>query len=338
MEYLDFESLTNDLKNINTQQKYWMIRTMGGSYYGDFIRNNYVAVGYNEVTLELLRRLPETEAAAKTELKALFIRQFPNIPNTGYPVAQLLRFTREIHQGDIVIIPSTNATHVAIGIVRGDMYEEEHPQIDSEHHCRFKKRRRVEWKFSGRRATLPPALQLMFNSRHILSDVSSYAPYVDSVVNDCYVKDDVFNLVLRIRTQKSVSLDDFCDLKAVSILIDDFCIKHNISSEGVLDMKVQMESPGWLRLSTKAIRKFLLFGLFTVALTGGGIKYRQGEGWSVYTNGIAGAVNDYLDREADRELVRAARRAMDSLQIKQPEDLQPIIEMLNAKNEGRVKY
>ena len=116
MEYLDFESLTNDLKNINTQQKYWMIRTMGGSYYGDFIRNNYVAVGYNEVTLELLRRLPETEAAAKTELKALFIRQFPNIPNTGYPVAQLLRFTREIHQGDIVIIPSTNATHVAIGI------------------------------------------------------------------------------------------------------------------------------------------------------------------------------------------------------------------------------
>lgn len=338
MEYLDFESLTNDLKNINSQQKYWMIRTMGGAYYGDFIRNDYVAVGYNEIPLEFLRRLPDTEAAAKTELKAFFINHFPNTTNTGYPVAQLLRFTREIHQGDIVIIPSSNATHVAIGIIRGEMYEEEHPQIDSEHHCSFKKRRRVEWKFSGRRSALPPALQLMFNSRHILSDVSSYAPYVDSVVNDCYVKDDVFNLVLRIRTQRPVTLDNFCDLKAVSVLIDDFCAKNNISAEGTLDMKVQMESPGWLRLSTKAIWKFLLFGLFTVALTGGGIKYRQGDGWSVYTNGVAGAINDYLDREADRELVRAAVRAMDSLQIKQPDDLQPIIEMLNAKNEGREKY
>lgn len=338
MEYFDFESLTTDLKDINSQQKYWMIRTMAGSYYGDFVRNGYVAVGYNDITLEFLRRLPEAEAAAKTELKAFFMNVYPNINNTGYPVAQLLRFTREIHQGDIVIIPSSNAAHVAIGVVRGEIYEEGNPQIDDEHRCSFKKRRRVEWKFSGRRALLPPALQLMFNSRHILSDVSNYAPYVDSIVNDCYVKDDVFNLVLRIRTQKSVSLDDFCDLKAVSFLIDDFCARHNISSQGTLDMKVQMESPGWLRLSTKEIIKFFLFGLFIVALTGGGIKYKRGDGWAVYTNGITGAINDYLDREADRELVKAAARAMDSLQIKQPEDLQPIIEMLNAKNEGREKY
>ena len=338
MEYLDFESLTNDLKNINSQQKYWMIRTMGGAYYGDFIRNDYVAVGYNEIPLEFLRKLPDTEAAAKTELKAFFINQFPNTTNTGYPVAQLLRFTREIRQGDIVIIPSSNAAHVAIGIIRGDMYEEEHPQIDSEHRCGFKKRRKVDWKFSGRRSALPPALQLMFNSRHILSDVTNYAPFVDSVINDFYVKDDIYNLVLRIRTQKDVSLDDFCDLKAISILIDNFCKIHGIPSDGSLVMKIQMESPGWLKLSTAGIKKLLLFGLFSVAINGGGIEYDKEKGLNIHTDGLIGAINNYLDREADRELVRAAARAMDSLQIKQPEDLQPIIEMLNAKNEGREKY
>lgn len=36
--------------------------------------------------------------------------------------------------------------------------------------------------------------------------------------------------------------------------------------------------------------------------------------------------------------VEAATRAVDSLKIKAPEDLQPIIDILNAKNEGREKY
>ena len=103
-------------------------------------------------------------------------------------------------------------------------------------------------------------------------------------------------------------------------------------------MKVQMESPGWLRLSTKGIGKLLLFGLFTTILTGGGVKFNKKDGLDIYTNGIGGIINDYLDRKADRELVRAAARAMDSLQIKTPEDMQPIIGILNAKNEGRRNY
>lgn len=338
MEYFDYESLLTAFKNINNQQKYWLIRTMSGTYYGDFVRNDYVAVGYNEITLDDLRHLPESESEAKEMLKLKFINRYPTINNTGYPVAQLLRFTREIKPNDIVIIPSSSATHVAIGVVRGNMYEEQNPILDSEHHCEFKKRRTIDWHYTGRRSVLPPHLQLMFNSRHILSDVSSYAPYVDSVINDCYLKDDTFNLVLRIRTRKSVSLDDFCDLKSVSLLIDDFCQRHQISADGTLDMKIQMESPGWLKLSTKNIAKFLFFGLFTVGITGGGIKYKKDEGWELYSNGIVGSINDYLDREADRELVKSAARAMDSLQIKRPEDLQPIIDILNTKNEGRDKY
>ena len=49
-------------------------------------------------------------------------------------------------------------------------------------------------------------------------------------------------------------------------------------------------------------------------------------------------ISEYLDRAADRQLVEAAARACDSLKIKAPEDLQPIIDILNAKNEGREKY
>lgn len=315
-----------------------MIRTMGGSYYGDFTRNNYVAVGYNDITLDYLQHLPVTDNEAKEQLKIKFSEKYPTKQNTGYPVSQILRFARDIKIGDVVIIPSSNATHVAIGVVKSDLYEEQNPIIDSEHHCEFTKRRKIDWHYYGRRSFLPPNLQLMFTSRHILSDVTNYAAYVDSVINDFYVKDDIYNLVLRIRTQKDVSLDDFCDLKAISILIDDFCRIHDIPSEGSLTMKIQMESPGWLKLSTTGIKKLLLFGLFSIAINGGGIKYDKEEGLNIHTDGLIGSINNYLDREADRELVEAAARAMDSLQIKKPEDLQPIIDILKAKNEGRDKY
>lgn len=41
MEYFNFEDLVGDLKNLNEEQKYWMVRTMGGAYYGEFIRGIY---------------------------------------------------------------------------------------------------------------------------------------------------------------------------------------------------------------------------------------------------------------------------------------------------------
>lgn len=114
-------------------------------------------------------------------------------------------------------------------------------------------------------------------------------------------------------------------------MIDDFCRIHDIPSEGSLTMKIQMESPGWLKLSTTGIKKLLLFGLFSIAINGGGIKYDKEEGLNIHTDGLIGSINNYLDREADREIVEAAARAMDSLQIKKPEDLQPIIDILKAK-------
>lgn len=338
MEYTNFEELADDIKNIDSEQNYWMVRTMGGAYYDEFVSGNYIAVGYNQVTLENICSLPPSDATAKEVLKAMIKDRYPNIRNSGYPVAQLLRFTRDIKDGDIIVIPSSGAHNIAFGVVDGRMYEEEYPLIDSEHHCDFKKRYSIKWKHRGVRTSLPPTLQLMFNSRHILSDINSYSQYIDSVMNDCYMKDDAMHMVLKIQTENEVSLDDFCDIKALSLLIDDFCRRNGIPHEEALIMKIQMESPGSLRLSTKNTFKLLTFGLFATALLGGGLTCNTENGIELYTNGIPGAINDYLDRKADRELTKAAARAMDSLKIKSPDDLRPIIELLNTKNQGRREY
>ena len=80
MEYLDFTSLIEDIKSLNNQQNYWMVRTMGGAYYREFVRGGYIAVGYNNITLADLNHLPESDNLAKEALKIKFNNQYPDIP------------------------------------------------------------------------------------------------------------------------------------------------------------------------------------------------------------------------------------------------------------------
>nr|DAV70577.1 MAG TPA: hypothetical protein [Caudoviricetes sp.] len=345
MSNFNFVNLFSDLKTLNQNTKYWMVRTMSGSYYRDFLRNGYIAVGYNDISLDTLNSLPANDNLAKEQLKVTMKKLYETLRNISYPTSQLLRFTREIKCGDIVIIPSSGASHVAIGIVESDVYEDTNPDIDSEHKCKFYKRRDIKWKLSCRREKLPPALQLMFNSRHILSDVTNYAPYVDSVINNFYVKDNTMHMVLNIKTQKDVSFDDFFDLKAIDYLVDGFCKLYPQYADGInpddrIVIKVQMESPGALRLAAKAFKRLFYFGLFTIAITGGGVEYTSKDGtkFKLHTDGLIGAISKYLDKEADRELVKSAARAVDSLKIEAPNDMQPVLELLKTKNEGREKF
>lgn len=340
MEYFDYRALAESVRTLNPEQHYWMVRTMGGCFYGDFIRNGYIAFGFDEIALQDLQQLPDEREDAKNILKDILAERREDIVKTGYYASQLLHFYCDVKVGDIVIIPSTGANHVAIGVVQSDVYEEERPVMDNNDYCSFRKRRRVEWKTSARRSTLPPALCQIFSSRHAICSVNSYSSYIDSTVHDCYYKNDTMNLVLKIRTQQEVTLKDFLDLQALDKLVEDFCRCYmgEIADDSRITMKIQMESPGWLKLSTRNVFKLLVFGLVTTSITGGGIKFKTDDGFELYTNGIPGAINEYLDRKADRELIEAAANAIDSLQIKEPKDLQPIIEILDKKNQGREKY
>lgn len=333
-----FSDILNAISAISSQRKYWMVRTMAGAYYADFIRNNYIAIGYNEISLQQLNNLPQSNKQAKDALKALYEDAYPENRSSGHPVSQLLRFAREVRIGDIVIIPSESAMHVAIGVITSEMYEVEELDPDVDNRCQFKKRMRVDWKSFSRRKKLSPSLQMMFVSRHPISDVTSYAPYIDSQICDCYLKDEEMNLVLKISTRRNVDWDDFFNLKALTVFTEEFCRYSNLNfGEAPIHMKIQMESPGSLRLSSLSTGKLLLVGLIVIALSGGGIRCER-IGLDMSTGGVPAiieAISDYKDRAADRQLVDAAVRAMDSLKIQAPTDL---MEALRVRNEIRENY
>lgn len=336
---IDLTSIIPQLEALTVPRRYWMVRTMGGTYYGDFIRNNYIAIGFDEVSLSTLERLPANYNQAKEALKIIFADKYEDMNQHGYYSSQLLHFYREIKENDVVIIPSNGASHVAIGIVQGGMYEEENPVFDSEHVCTFKKRRRVAWKVFCRRGNLPPMLQLVFNSRHPVSNVDSYAPYVDSLLNDCYYKDDKLHLVLRIKTRRDVTMNDFFCLNQIKLWAEDFCSKAGYPIDDPIVIKIQMESPGNVNLSTKCIIGALTIGILIVLISGGGFEYSlpNGQRIDMHTDGLLKAISDYKDRSMDRELVNSVKNSLDSLNIDTAKDIGPYLELMRIRNEGRTE-
>jgi len=45
------------MKEIEASQKYWLVRTFGGKYYDHFVKNNYIAIAWNEISdLEMIKQ------------------------------------------------------------------------------------------------------------------------------------------------------------------------------------------------------------------------------------------------------------------------------------------
>jgi hypothetical protein len=336
MKQLDFEKIIGSIP----ERRYWMFRTMGGVFYREFAEDGFIAIGYNEITLDELKALPENEVLSIRMLSAYTedrISEYKKAPY--YPAYQLLRFYREMKVGDVVVIPGYDSQIMSFGVISGKPYEDD-TKMYKDDFCQFKKRRMVEWKKTSSRDRLNPKLQLMFNSRHVVSNIDQYAPYVDSIMRDFYIKDDSLHLVLRINTDENIKAEQFFSLYRIFNIIDGYCRKFHLdASTKDIVMKIQMESPGDIRLSSK--NKLIMFfvGVSFVFICGGGFKISFGNfNLNLSTPGVLEHFQNHLDRRVDREIKMSIKNQMDSLKIESPKDLEAVIQLLHEQNSIRNSY
>lgn len=317
-----------------------MMRTMGGDFYKEFVEDGFIAIGYNEITTEDLRTLPESDNLSKDVLATKLKDRNENINNTGYPASQILKFYREMKVGDFVVVPGRSSHYVSFGIITSEVYEVDDKYLHSADLCPFAKRRTVDWKKSTVKFKLNPSLQLMFNSRHIISGVDDYAQYIDSLLNDFYVKDDETHLVLRINTEDDINAGNFFAIYKIFNIVDKFCAECGIpENTASLVMKMQLESPGNIRLSSKHILVLGLVGLSILLINGGGLKINvEGFNFDLSTDGLIGKYNEYLDREVDRDLKESIKSSLDSLDMSTPQNMEYAIKLLEELNKSREKY
>ena len=326
--------------SINSEVKYWMMRTMGGDFYKEFVEDGFIAIGYNEITTEDLKALPESDNLSKDVLATKLKDRNENITNAGYPASQILKFYRDMKIGDFVVVPGRSSHYVSFGIITSDVYEAEDKYLHSADLCPFAKRRTVNWKKSTVKFKLNPSLQLMFNSRHIISGVDDYAQYIDSLLNDFYVKDDETHLVLRINTEGDINAGNFFAIYKIFEIVDNFCVEYGIpETTANLVMKIQLESPGNVRLSSKHLLILGLVGLSILSINGGGLKINAGNfNFDLSTDGLIGMYNEYLDREVDRDLKESIKSSLDSLDMSTPQNMEYAVKLLEELNNSREKY
>ena len=336
MTNIDPQEKINEMISIPSQRNYWLVRSMGGDYFREYYKKMFVAIGYDKIFLKDIKYVRTFGTEAQRKLTEIITERYVNDKNINpsYAASQLLKFSLDIKVGDIVIVPGKSYNrHIALGIVNSNVYEEKGPLESSEREeiCPFTKRIDVKWIKADYRNALNPQMQLMFNSRHIVSNVTHYAEYIDSTTNDFYGKDDNTYLVLRVKTKQDISGSDFLFVGDIFQLVNEYFEekKINIKAEDVVKIKACVQSPGDIIMFAKENSGLVMFaiGALILLINGGGLKISS-IGVDLSTPGLLKSVSEFLDRKRDRKLQEAAEKKLRSLEIKNPEDLLNVIKAL----------
>lgn len=327
--------------SIPSLRNYWLVRTMGGDYFREFFEGKFIAIGYNKIALKDIKYVRTFGREAQRKLTEIIHSRYVDDKrvNPSYAASQLLKFATEIKIGDIVIVPGkSHNRQIAIGIIQNNMYETTPKESNTENVCSFIKRFDVKWIKQDHRDLLNPQMQLMFNSRHIVSNVNDYSEYIDSTTNDFYEKDDNTYLVLRVKTQNEISGGDFLFAGDIFQLVNEYFeeTRTDIKAEDVVKIKACVQSPGDIIMFTKDNPGLVMFviGALILLINGGGLKIEK-FGVDLSTPGLLKSISEFLDRRKDRKLQEAIQKKLESLEIENPEDLLNAIK--NLKN-PRIEY
>ncbi len=325
--------LNDYVQTVSHTNSYWMVRTMGGDYFDEFVKNKYIAIGYNEIRLQNVATINNEDHVAIRKLRESVHELFPEAARPGHITSQLMRFCKGLAVGDIIVLPGTSSYRLAICKICGEPYEVAVATGD----CPFLKRLPIEVLRVTDRTKLSPKGQLMFNSRHPISDITEYASYIDSGIRDFYNKGEDTHLLLRVNTQNDVTFDQYSCLFQFLKLAEEYCQENDMeaSFKDVI-IKTQMESPGFIHFISKNKNILFALGMLVLLVNGGGLKWGN---FDLSTPGLIKSCSDFLDRKTDRELRESMKAKLDSLGTDTPDDFQKaVIELLKVQNETRAKY
>lgn len=334
------EKLLQDVKSIKDETNYWLVRTMGGDFYDEYVDKNFIAIGYNEILVDDLTHLPQKERPARKILQEMLKARKDSIRNTGYPASQMIRFAREMKVGDIVVVPASSSYKVTFGVIESDIYQET-SNLHAALGCPFAKRRNVKWIRTSMRHSLPAELQLMFNSRHIISEISGYAPFIDNFLNDFYTKGNMTYLVLRVKQEDTLSADDFTLVGDLMELFNDYSAKNTLGlTSRDIKMKMCVQSPGDILAFAQSPEAITLIGLFILFIKGGTFSINWGgfhlEAQSPTVGNtfakMVKTVNDFLNDHTKRKAINKLSKKLDNMEIEAPTAIVDMMKQLGASS------
>ncbi|MCP9305293.1 hypothetical protein [Lacticaseibacillus paracasei] len=333
---IDLQEFLDDLPHLSSAATYWLVRANKGDFYTDFAINSYIGIGWNEVTLDEIK---STNGSVDV-MKNIIAQHHPNLisgdkstdkdledellqateegdeGNIKSSVAissmtsQLLRFTNQLHIGDIVIVPNKGSNLFLVGRITSEPHEVD-PTSDNDNELTrylksgYKKRLDVDWIGRFSRDNADSSLYKMIFSQHTISIVNDYAAVINRAVFDAYVLDESeLHLTYHVTADTDINAGP---LGQFLYLLSD--INGTLTgSDSDLKIKINVQSPGPAESTTHkllagAVTFALIFCVGVVGYAGGEVTYENGK-LTFKSSGFAEQIRENKDQDAKLEKAR----------------------------------
>lgn len=241
---MNVSEILKRVEKVDTKANYWFVRTDYGKHFEEFVDGEYIAIGWDYLTLHEINNLSQDYVKNKiSEEDKIDIRKSSGKSKVTSTFNKLKTFI-SLKKDDIIVIPSRNSDMLSFGqIVDDEPYEELNAKT-------FLKRRKVKWIITKSIKDLNPIFYKVKSNQHTISRIDSYAPHIDRVVGTLFKKGDNTHFVLNIDQTDDINFEDLKKLMDnINILVrninkeldfnenlDEFYIKINLQSKGAVEL------------------------------------------------------------------------------------------------------
>lgn len=321
-----------EIPDIPENTNFWLIRTMSGYFYDEFVRDGYVALGWNHITKETSFD-DKSIKILKDEITERYGDKRP-----GVAINKCIKFIGEVKLGDYVLIPNAKSSEVTIGIL-GEYYEEDYDylkeivaakKIENKEaeigkvECPYCKRRKMKKVLTIAAGRLGYKVLKGMSSYHGLSDMNEYDVDILNCIYNCYTYKGDMMYSLNIAKKTPIKARELSRL--MYGITELFC---NLTEEDLITVTVNLNSPGKLTVVLKEGYKKLKKG--AVPLVGIYLAVFGGSGFGFEFPGLAGGVIDTI--EEYRMMGTEIELKEEELKGKQLENYKTAMEVIKMSKE-----
>lgn len=250
---------------IDGKRDYWLVRTEHGTYYETFKKNKFIALGWNDITVEEIKNsfdneehlrnrlailsLKEETARAKAEQDEFNLNNVIDLKKRGGKqkasmIVNKLQNFYKLRKGDVIVIPSESSEQLSFGVIEDQGI---YVDLNKSNDCDFRKRRKVKWIIHKDFEDLDTIFYMLKKSMHAISSIKfELAEHVDRVMNDMYFKEGNGYYVIRVKKKEDIKAEDLFELgndllKLLKIInnkygynepVNETIVKINVQSDG----------------------------------------------------------------------------------------------------------
>ena len=320
------------IPDVSDNTNFWLIRTMKGYFYDEFINQNYVALGWNFVTQNTSFDKMNIEIL-KDQIKERYEDKRP-----GVAINKCIRFIEEVKSGDYVLIPNSGSSEVTIGIL-GEYYEEEFDYLEElstikkienkefeigNIKCPYRKRRKMKKLLTISSERLGYKILKGISSYHGISDMNEYDVDILNCLYNCYTYKGNMMYSLNIAKKEPIKARELS--KLMYGITELFC---NLTEEDLVTVTINLNSPGkvtvvlkegYNKLKKGAIPLLAIY-LFVFGGSGFGFEFPG------LAKGIINTIEEYRTMETEVELKK------EELKGKQLENYKAAMEVINMSKD-----